>query len=202
MDNFILNTKTIGNYFGCFVLAVHHEPWNADRMRGRSTLPAAVDVSLRVDSNDKFTSTLTIEAAKDMEDDRTFTVSFQSVDMGYDAMLERQATTLIVDKVDELDDDKPKPKKLSKSLSVGLSILEFALNMNGKEARPYGNDGPVLRCVEKEKDLRPLYYERRGDLENQDSRRNAFNNFLRDGRAGLILNTQVLADGRVLVWRT
>jgi hypothetical protein len=90
---------------------------------------------------------------------------------------------------------------LSPSMRKGLDILVFALDQHGVADQPLGRDSTLVRTVDKEV-FRSLYYERRGDLEDQEARRQAFNRFLKVGREKAILNTKVLADSRVLIWRT
>jgi hypothetical protein len=94
-----------------------------------------------------------------------------------------------------------KRHKLSDALKIGFAIFDNYAVDHAVENQPLGPGTPLVRTVEKDA-LSKRYLEQRGDLEDEESRRRAFRRFLQDGKTGSLLNTKVLADGRVLVWRT
>jgi hypothetical protein len=102
-----------------------------------------------------------------------------------------------------MPDDSPVATKRppAPSLRAGLDILRFALDQHGTADQPLGPDSTLVRTIEKEP-FRKLFYSARGDLENEAARRQAFNRLLTEGRNAGLLNTRVLTDGRVLIWRT
>jgi hypothetical protein len=92
-------------------------------------------------------------------------------------------------------------KRPPPSLRAGLDILRFALDQHGTPDQPLGPDSTLVRTIDKEA-FRKLFYSARGDLDDQEARRQAFNRLLKDGRKAGLLNTTVLADDRVLIWQT
>jgi hypothetical protein len=97
----------------------------------------------------------------------------------------------------------PKGKKPPPpSLKIGLRILDSMLtDPSTPENQPLGPNTPLVRTVEKEA-FRKQFYQQRGDLEDAAARRQAFNRFLNVGKSTGLLNTQVLDDNRVIIWRT
>jgi hypothetical protein len=83
--------------FGAFVLALHHPGlYNEDRPRGHTSLPGAVDVQILASRlPDGFSTALTVQKAKDMEDGYKMTASLRRVSIG------DGGSTLVVDRIDD-----------------------------------------------------------------------------------------------------
>jgi AAA domain len=102
MTAFIQNAQTLATRFDCFVIAVHHTGHGPqDRMRGHSSLKAAVDTAIRVEKlPDGYSSAVTFEKNKDGKSDITFTATLKTTVVGKDDEGE-DVETLIVSSIDE-----------------------------------------------------------------------------------------------------
>ncbi|MFO1160928.1 MAG: AAA family ATPase [Reyranellaceae bacterium] len=209
MQNFINNAEALSEHHQCLTLAVHHEPHTGDRMRGHSSLPGAMVASLRVQKVDSTESTLTLEEAKDIEDGVSFAVHFRSVNMGFDKALNKEATTLIVDRIERTDSDdeaavatpkgatKKTATRIPASLRAFMTSVGIALSEKGaEECLP--NNGPKVRAVDIEA-VRAVYYGKRADLDNADSKGAAFRRLLRKAIEEEVLIAGDLA-GKPMVW--
>lgn len=74
----------IEQQFKCVVAIVHHCGLDRDRMRGHSSLPAAVDVQLRIERTDDYQATLTVMDAKDFPEGAEVFYRLQRVEVGTD----------------------------------------------------------------------------------------------------------------------
>src|SRR5262249_17910191 len=74
MRNFVNNAEELSEHYKCLVLAVHHEPHSAERMRGSSVLPGAMVAGLHVKKVNNLESTVELEEAKDGEDGLRFKI--------------------------------------------------------------------------------------------------------------------------------
>jgi AAA domain len=71
MDQFVVNATALANHFQCLVALIHHTPASDDdRMRGKTSLPGGVDVSI-VSKHEKGTlvADLAIKKMRDEDDD-------------------------------------------------------------------------------------------------------------------------------------
>ena len=78
MDRFIENAEAVSERFDCLALAVHHQPWDAKRMRGHSSSAGASVATMRAEKAGKLETKLFVEEAKDDEDELAFAVQFRS----------------------------------------------------------------------------------------------------------------------------
>jgi RecA-family ATPase len=130
MSNFIDNCLAIVMHFGCLVLAVHHEPWSAERLRGNSELPGAVDAIIHIVNTGKLEAQITITDAKDDEDGLSFRVTFERFEFGEHPKLKRPVSTLVAATAEPVSAEESKvtdkPRKVEKweqALPILLSTL-------------------------------------------------------------------------------
>ena len=97
---------------------------------------------------------------------------------------------------------KTKTGRPNKNLAAGLRVLSNLIAEHGVENQPLGPNTPTVFTVEKEAHLRPAFYKQAGHLDTDKTRAQALRRVLEDGKLAGLLNSQRLADGRVLVWRT
>ena len=143
MRNFVNNAEELSEHFKCLVLAVHHEPHSAERMRGSTVLPGAMVAGLHVKKVSNLESTIELQEAKDGEDGLTFKVTFQVVELhDHDASEGKPATTLLVESVIRDDDRAEKPVKRSQ-WQLALDVLHDCL-ADYPVTRPNRKDFPPL----------------------------------------------------------
>jgi RecA-family ATPase len=130
MSNFIDNCLAIVAHFGCLVLAVHHEPWSAERLRGNSELPGAVAAIIHIVNTGKLEAQITITDTKDDEDGLSFRVTFERFVFGEDPKLKRPVSTLVAATAEPVSAEESKvtdkPRKIEKweqALPILLSTL-------------------------------------------------------------------------------
>jgi hypothetical protein len=87
--------------FDCFVLAIHHVGWSADkRVRGHSSLTGAVDLQILTDRlPNELASTLNVQKVKDGDAGFQFTATLRPITLGVDRDGE-EISTLVVDRID------------------------------------------------------------------------------------------------------
>jgi hypothetical protein len=192
---------------GAFVLAVDHFGKSAESgTRGTSAKEAAADVVLAVLAERDIAGTIskTRLAVRKLRGGATGTETpfdLKVVELGY------EQTTCIIDWRPDLAAASSKGTGDTnpwKSLKVLRSAVQIALTDYGKESRPFGNDGPLVRAV-------PLHFVRseflasypaeKGDTEEQkqDAKRKAFGRHLNSARdRSLVCSREV--DGADILW--
>jgi hypothetical protein len=147
MTSFIRHAQNLARRFDCFVLAVHHVGWSADkRPRGHSSLKGAVDLQILTDRlPNELAATLSIEKVKDGEDGFHFTGALREIVIGTDSDGEK-VTSLVVDRVEDgLSQSAQRrakgQKPLPESAKRALAALQRAVETHGTPA-PKGEGFP------------------------------------------------------------
>jgi hypothetical protein len=101
MDALVVNATALVNHFQCLVAVVHHTPVADDeRLRGKGTLGASVDVSiLSKYAKGSLVATLTIMKMRDDDGTQSFTVRLARVVLGK-TKKGREVSTLVVESVE------------------------------------------------------------------------------------------------------
>jgi hypothetical protein len=205
MFNFVNNAEALSDELGCVVLAVHHEGKNAEAgMRGSSNLLGAVVAAIRVKrASDGLRATLTVEAAKDGDDDIEAGVTLEKFELGHSAK-GRAVSTLLVKsvavsskgRVERVDRSERRPPPIMTAL---IRAFEDVLFDNGEAVELEAGAGAV-QCVPLEA-LRERYFDLRGDDDAApDSKRRAFDRHM--GQAvDRVLFRVVAVSGKKLVWK-
>lgn len=105
----------------------------------------------------------------------------------------REISSLIVHAIEEANPVKPKKadgkRKPPPSANLLLACINEALDVNGRDARPF-SDGPTVRAVGLEP-IRKVYYARLGDKDNS-AKRSSFNRGI-----DRLLDRQDIAAGEI-----
>jgi AAA domain len=112
MIAFTRNALALAKHFGTFVLALHHPGlYNEDRPRGHTSLTGAADVQILASRlPDGFSTALTVQKAKDMEDGYKLT-----------ATMRRHGSTLVVDRIEDGVD--PRHEREAKAKTPSGAVL-------------------------------------------------------------------------------
>ncbi len=111
MIAFTRNALALAKHFGAFVLALHHPGlYNEDRPRGHTSLTGAADVQILASRlPDDFSTALTVQKAKDMDDGFKMTATLRR------HHLNDFGTTLVVDRIEDGVDPRQERKAKSKT---------------------------------------------------------------------------------------
>jgi hypothetical protein len=205
MRNFIDGAEDVADAFHCLVLAVHHEgAGEKDRMRGNTALDAASVATWHVkkSSNGTLGCTVTIQEAKDSTSGETLQVTLQRFVLGDEHDDERHSTLTVenIESGDALTTAHPSKSRdsVARDLRVLMTSFSIALDDHGEQVQ-LPNNGPKVRAVNIEK-VRPIYYAKRGDLDNQDSKKKAFSRDLKRAiTCEAVLSGEI--DGAALLWQ-
>jgi hypothetical protein len=171
MIAFTRNAGALARHFSTFVLGLHHPGLcNEDRPRGHTSLTGAVDVQILASRlPDGYSTALTVQKAKDMEDGYRLTANLQRVDIG------TGGKTLVVDRIEDgVDPRHERRAKTKASPSASLWARAYTDVVKGHGAE-------VTRDTEKFGELhRERFYVLNGG--SPDSNRQALNR----GRQSLI----------------
>jgi hypothetical protein len=201
MINFIRNAQNLSRMFDCFVLAIHHVGWSADkRVRGHSSLTGAVDLQILTDRlPNELASTLNVQKVKDGDAGFHMTATLRRVPLWTDRDGE-EISTLVVDRItDGLSASAQKHAKgaarqtLPEGAKRSLAALKRVTKKHG--APPEGDGFPegvtvVPFAVWREEALAGEV----SNSDNPDAKRMAFTRsyarLRKDGRVG-VLNDHV-----------
>jgi AAA domain-containing protein len=102
VTSFIRNAQNLARRFDCFVLAIHHVGWSADkRPRGHSSLNGAVDLQILTDRlPNELAATMRIEKVKDGESGFHITGPLRPLVIGTDSDGD-EISTLVVDRIED-----------------------------------------------------------------------------------------------------
>jgi hypothetical protein len=208
MTQFIANANALATHFKALVLIVHHVGLGDDqRLRGHSSLHGALDAQILCERiKGTFSSKMTLQKLKDEASDRSFTANLSRFVIGHDEDGEEE-TTLVVDAVIE---ESAAPvgtvKAVTPAMRLLMSVVQDAIDAEGADLRPYGQQGPVVRAVS-DRAIRERYYARIAEEAESDEKpeklaerqRRAFN---RGVENALKTITLVAADikGRRYIW--
>lgn len=117
MARYLAAAAAIEERFKCLVVIVHHCGIDADRPRGHSSLPAAVDVQLRVDRTDNLQATLTVELAKDFAEGTEIFYRLEVVNVGTDPDGDAISSLVVL----PLDKTGPPPSKRKSVKGLGAT---------------------------------------------------------------------------------
>ena len=177
MTQLVTNATALFSYFKCLVTFIHHVPLSDDkRLRGKSDLAGALDVSILVErEKGSLTATLTVMKLKDEADAQTFTVQLARVVVCTDRK-GREVSSLVVERVEPgSGGDSPAmgKKRLTPTATNMLAALRYALDEVG-EIPPALNHIPGrTKCVSVEQWR--TYADMRSTLSKPDSKLKAFN---------------------------
>ena len=117
MIAFTRNATALAKRFGAFVLALHHPGlYNEDRPRGHTSLTGAVDFQMLASRlPDGFTTALTVQKAKDMEDGYRLTANLRRVGIG------DGRSTLVVESIEDGVD--PRHERKAKATTAPSASL-------------------------------------------------------------------------------
>jgi hypothetical protein len=117
----------VQEHFGCLVVLVHHCGWDDSRMRGHSSLAAAVDVELSAKSPAPYRIVVCVERAKDAVSGVQIFSKLDRVELGRDCDGD-MADTLIVLPVDEAEEAamRQQVEPLTADQQAMLFVLENA----------------------------------------------------------------------------
>jgi hypothetical protein len=206
---FISNATALATHFKAFVLIVHHVGLTDElRTRGHSSLRGGVDAQMLCErEKGSLAVTMTLQKLKDEADDRTFTAQLSRVVIGHDSDGD-EVSTLVVEHVRE-SEAKPavaKPKAVPRSQMMLMDVTVAALEESGKEFKPHGTQGAIVRAVD-DKAIRLRYFarmaEQADDAEDRDKlaerQRKAFNRAVADAiKANRIMAQE--RDNKRLIW--
>jgi hypothetical protein len=135
MGALIANIDRVHRATGAHCTLVHHVPVDRDdRMRGHSSLEAALDTTVRVNKSDGIVS-VKIDKANDLVDQPAFAFTFKSV------RLDEKTTAPVAVPTDLISVAKAKPARMPKCARIALRALHEAIDQCG-EAAPASNHIP------------------------------------------------------------
>jgi AAA domain-containing protein len=136
MAQYLAAAGAIEQRFTCLVAIVHHCGIDQDRPRGHTSLPAAVDVQIRVDRIDDLQATVTVELAKDFREGTEIYCRLEAVEVGTDPDGD-PITSLVVLSPEEAGAP-PEQRKATRGLGPvqknGLIALTECLAQTGADA--------------------------------------------------------------------
>jgi hypothetical protein len=204
MANYVRAAEAIRGAFDCVVIIVHHCGWDESRMRGHSSLPAALDTELAVVREGDI-ATLTVEQMRDGPEGTQIVFKSKEIVVGEDSN-GRDLTSLVVERYDVggVNGSPAKKREWPTSLKVFRSALVEALLRYGFDHKI--ENGPTVKAVDLSK-VRDAFYksyvvasEEGGTAEQvQDSRRKAFARALERAQ-GLQLIAARADDQRQMIW--
>ena len=117
MIAFTRNATALAKHFAAFVLALHHPGlYNEDRPRDHTSLPGAVDFQMIASRlPDGFSTALTVQKAKDMEDGYRLTANLRRVGIG------DGRSTLVVERIEDGVD--PRHERKAKATTAPSASL-------------------------------------------------------------------------------
>ena len=208
MSALIANAQRLAQRFKSLVLLVHHVGHGDDakkRLRGHSSLPAALDASLHCERTPgDLSATLTLRKAKDEEDGGRFALTLARVEIGEDADGD-SVSTLIVSDVGEATPaaigsrQTSQPKAPPPSQRLLMATIASVVHDHGESFSPFGAAGPTVRAAS-EKAIRDEFYRRIAETIETDDDPKRFANrrrqaFLR-GVTDAIKATRIIAADR------
>jgi hypothetical protein len=203
MFNFVNNAEALSDELGCAVLAVHHEGKNSEAgMRGSSNLLGAVVAAIRVRRTADRQAVLTVEAAKDGDDDVEVNVTLEKFELGHNKR-GKAVTTLLVKSV-RVGTKRPAEKSSTAAARppatrrAFMQAFEELLFEDAVRAEVVAGAAQV-ECVPVEA-VRQRYLEKCDDGAAPDSRRRAFDRHMRAALDSDLLRVANVAGGRV-VWK-
>jgi hypothetical protein len=146
MAAYISAAEAVRDAFDCVVIIVHHCGYDETRMRGHSSLPAALDTSLAIVRNENV-ATMLVEYMRDGPEDIELSYKSKVVEVGQQPN-GKAITTLVMEWGDETDIDahkKPEPP-LKEEYRLALRMLNECLAKEG-EVLPAGMDVAGIRGV-------------------------------------------------------
>jgi AAA domain len=160
MIQFIANAAELAARFKALVLIIHHVGLSDDRrMRGHSSLNAAVDAQILCEREEGSLSTvLTVQKVKDEISGIRLKASLSRIVIDHDADGE-EISTLVVDSIENAGTaaSKGRPNSVPRSQWLLMRVLAEALEEAGESIRPFGQQGPNVRAV-KDRIVRDRYY--------------------------------------------
>jgi len=203
MFNFVNNAEALSEALGCVVLAVHHEGKNADAgMRGSSNLLGAVVAAIRVRRTADRQAALTVEAAKDGDDDVEVNVTLEKFELGHNKR-GKAVTTLLVKSV-RVGAKRPSEKSATAearppaALRALMQAVDETLFFDGEHADVEAG-GASRECAPYDA-VRRRYLELRDDEAEPESKRRAFDRHMGVAVSRVLLRVATV-DGRRLVWK-
>jgi AAA domain len=142
MDALVVSATAIAARFQCLVVLVHHTPVSDDdRLRGKGSLLAGLDVSIIIKrEKGSMVAALIVKKMRDEDDEQKFTVPLVRVVLG-ETKKGREVSTLVVETVESGASEGDKAaKKLPVSAANALSALRLAIDEMGAII-PHSNRG-------------------------------------------------------------
>jgi hypothetical protein len=202
MAAYIRAAESVRDKFNCVVIIVHHCGYNEERLRGHSSLPAAVDAQLAVRREGNVVS-LVVENMRDGPEGAEIISEIEVIDVGQDAS-GKTLSSLVV---------KPTDAKISQSgkwLNPLIAALNSALAKHGEPFCP-AEGVYILKAVSQGK-VREEFYstylipDEDGDdpgsrRKREDKLRKAFSRAMEDAQAAKLIETRPGRDGVPMVWK-
>jgi hypothetical protein len=146
MAAYIAAAEAVRDAFDCVVIIVHHCGYDETRMRGHSSLPAALDTSLAIVRNENV-ATMLVEYMRDGPEDIELSYRSKVIEVGQQAN-GKAITTLVMEWGDEDGTDacKKPERPLTEEQRLALRMLNECLAKEG-EVLPPGLDVAGIRGV-------------------------------------------------------
>ena len=147
MANYVRAAEAIRDAFDCVVIIVHHTGWDESRMRGHSSLPAAVDAELSI-TREGDMATLEVKLMRDGVEGTQVLLKSKTVDIGPDSNGKEQTSLVLIpaDAEDVMPSaGRPKGQQWPRSLKTFQRAVSESMSGAGFD---FESAGRPVRAVE------------------------------------------------------
>ena len=197
MAAYIRAADAISKAFECAVVIVHHCGHNDARMRGHSSLIAALDVELSVKRQDDNSIVVKVERLKDGQEGEEIVSKLESVVVGIDEDGEEITSCVVVP-------SEGHSARRSSSWPKGLKLVHEAISEALLRARIdhiVGGDGPIVKAapVKLAREIHNQRYVSTGDGNRFEAERKAWARNFKQARDNNLIGAAHIA-GEELIW--
>jgi AAA domain len=197
MANYVRAAEAIRDAFDCVVIIVHHTGWDESRMRGHSSLPAAVDAELSL-AREGDMATLEVKHMRDGVEGTQVVLRAKSIDIGEDANGKEQTSLVLIpaDPEDVMPSSGQPKQTWPRSLKIFQRAVSESMSGAGFE---FEGGARTVRAVEL-RHVRDKFF-RSYLADGDDAKRMAWKRALDTAQQRRLISAQ--SDGkREIVWFT
>ena len=199
MAAYIRAADAISKAFECAVVIVHHCGHNDARMRGHSSLIAALDAELSVKRGDDNSIVVKVERLKDGQEGEEFVSKLESVVVGVDEDGEEITSCVVVS-------HEGHSARRSSSWPKGLKVVHEAISealLRAGIDHVVGGDGPIVKAasVKLAREIHNQRYVSTGDGNRFEAERKAWARNFKQARDNNLIGAAHIG-GEELIWLT